>query len=111
MVVERWSPSGTGFSPAALYLLPIGLELLVQLPELANRPAKLFPDASQRFRGVRFRFRAGLQGLTPRKELQRQAVELIEHIAEEPAKLVLSCMELVQHDVRSPDVRGFSEID
>ena len=48
----------------------------------------------------------GLQALVPCEEFQRQGLELIEHVAEEFAELVLSCTKFVQRSVRRLDARG-----
>ena len=87
-------------------LLPIGLKLAVQLLKFFDPTAELFAAAGEPFLGLRFLFRARFQALVPCEELQRQGLELIEHVAEEFGELVLSCPKFVQRNVpqaRRPD--------
>ena len=96
MVVEEPLIAGTDFRPALLRLLLIGLQLAVQLLEFLDQALELFAEAGKRFRRLRFLVGADFQALVPREEFQRQALELIEHVAEEFGELVLSCTEFVQ---------------
>ena len=83
----------------------------MQLLKFFDPALELFAEAGQRFRGLRFLFRADLQALVPCEEFQRQGLELIEHVAEEFAELVLSRTKFVQRNARRLDAQGLLQID
>ena len=76
--------------PTLLRFLLVGLQLAVQLLQLFDQAVEIVADGGERLLRLRFLSRADLQALVPREEFQRQALELIEHVAEELRELVLS---------------------